>query len=64
MPSVPDVFATAWELLLDGRLVVDILASLGPGADASRIDAKVLREELAKVRPGYAFLTEETGVVT
>lgn len=29
MPSVPDVFATAWELLLDGRLVVDILASLG-----------------------------------
>jgi myo-inositol-1(or 4)-monophosphatase len=24
---------------------------------------KILREELAKVRPGYAFLTEETGVV-
>ena len=24
---------------------------------------KVLREELAKVRPGYAFLTEETGAV-
>ncbi|MCX7349439.1 MAG: inositol monophosphatase family protein [Alphaproteobacteria bacterium] len=27
-----------------------------------RVD-KFLREELAKVRPGYAFLTEETGVV-
>jgi myo-inositol-1(or 4)-monophosphatase len=24
---------------------------------------KILREELSKVRPGYAFLTEETGVV-
>lgn len=31
-------------------------------ASDKRVD-KILREELAKVRPGYSFLTEETGVV-
>lgn len=37
-----------------------------PGDYVTAADKKcdrILREELAKVRPGYAFLTEETGVV-
>ncbi|MCB1379275.1 MAG: inositol monophosphatase [Alphaproteobacteria bacterium] len=38
----------------------------GPGDYVTAADKKcdkILREELAKARPGYAFLTEETGVV-
>jgi myo-inositol-1(or 4)-monophosphatase len=38
----------------------------GPGDYVTAADRKcdkVLREELAKARPGYSFLTEETGVV-
>ncbi len=38
----------------------------GPGDYVTAADKrcdKVLREELSKARPGYAFLTEETGVV-
>jgi myo-inositol-1(or 4)-monophosphatase len=38
----------------------------GPGDYVTAADKRcdrILREELAKARPGYAFLTEETGVV-
>ena len=49
-----------------GELANLQVSQKGPGdyvtAADKRVD-KILREELTKVRPGYAFLTEETGVV-
>lgn len=42
------------------------ISQKGPGDFVTAADKrsdKILREELSKARPGYAFLTEETGVV-
>ena len=49
-----------------GELANLQVSQKAPGDYVTAADQKVdkfLREELAKVRPGYAFLTEETGVV-
>ena len=49
-----------------GELANLQVSQKGPGDYVTAADKKcdkILREELAKVRPGYAFLTEETGVV-
>ncbi|HRX36789.1 MAG TPA: inositol monophosphatase family protein [Aestuariivirga sp.] len=49
-----------------GELANLQVSQKGPGDYVTAADKKcdkILREELAKARPGYAFLTEETGVV-
>jgi len=49
-----------------GELANLQVSQKAPGDYVTAADQKVdkfLREELAKVRPGYAFLTEETGAV-
>ena len=49
-----------------GELANLQVSQKGPGDYVTAADKrcdKILREELAKVRPGYAFLTEETGSV-
>ncbi|MBM3520910.1 MAG: inositol monophosphatase [Alphaproteobacteria bacterium] len=49
-----------------GELANLQVSQKGPGDYVTAADRrcdKVLREELAKARPGYSFLTEETGVV-
>ena len=50
-----------------GELANLQVSQKGPGDYVTAADRrcdKVLREELAKARPGYSFLTEETGIVT
>ena len=49
-----------------GELANLQVSQKGPGDYVTAADRrcdKVLREELAKARPGYTFLTEETGIV-
>ena len=49
-----------------GELANLQVSQKGPGDYVTAADKKcdkILREELAKARPGYAFLTEETGTV-
>lgn len=49
-----------------GELANLQISQKGPGDYVTVADKrcdKILRDELAKARPGYAFLTEETGVV-
>lgn len=49
-----------------GELANLQVSQKGPGDYVTAADRKcdrILREELAKARPGYAFLTEETGAV-